>query len=779
MKTAIFSLSEHQVKITVIQRIGHLLKGLLLLIPVINVIVERWLQTSASQSQSAASPLARINSTPPSSSDHCIASNSFSTALKPAMQTRTYADIEFAGEIPVCSFSPISEKALRIWPREMRAKNPRVDVNIGWRASCFLHFGPPAVCYGFEVPLNCAVVRVEPNEAIGVVSLYFSDEGYTKRLAKALNALGCQVQYRGVDLPPGVIGPEYYHALIQFIRPEDFLFFAKKLCVQTTNEIVRFVEEKRAECKQLWGTSPIILESINQKNLFAIKDTLHQIEEVRGNHLAPPPKIWADDVAKNIGAMTSLLVPGYNSLVYAREGKNLVHVTLSEARGLSLYFPDHREGDQLYCVGHMHALRTFQGFQTLQLQSHYSNLAPNHGAPFQHGGNQYSGLIHLKEPMEIVRFLMQICKQTRDEVAAFVQEQEVGRTKLGEQILLHSKKRKAGEEDYDLRIVMSEDRHFDFSQVRLNLHKMRVAKIPDLPLEARNINVEMGLREVLNTHVDAIIENGLHDRHSKEELRQGIENILTVFRGGHYPGLPNDPLEAQVFRQRLAFFLRHVLFLLRFANEELRRIQIAHLAIGGLACAGRHVQAAFDVINVLRVHCLLPHYHDPEALGPHLSLVEQDVVKEIDRILTGVRKSLFDQLAERYRSENGGDLAHLKNVMMKSIGLERGILGAELGDYSDPYLFCAVSIPKERILQDFDALYTPAEVVRQLRLSLRYQSPTVDMGQLMDFFQLHAPKNYQEEGKQHEFLNQVLNDDYLTVKEQYIIQMLKITNHFT
>lgn len=775
---AFLNVNERGVKVTLIEKAAQVVKAILLLIPIVNIIVERCLRTPVApiSAQPILDPIPSPPSSPPESSPSTSAASS-SSSSKTRQSRPTFAGIDLAGEIRQCPFRLLSPRAIRMWPEQFRANNPRADVNIGLHASCLLHFGTPAVHLAFDHPPGCGVVRVDHNSDIGAVSISFTDEEYAQRLASSLQALGCMVSCREIDLPPGVIGPECYRSVIEFTRPDDFLFFSRKLCNQSLRQLEQFVEEKRAEHD---GPAPVILQSIKERNRRYCEDTSRQVEQIQGHFLARPQKIWGDTVAKSVGAMTSLLAPGYNSLIYAKDGKYLVHVTLDEQAGLSLHFPDCADGKGgFYKIGYAHALRTHQGLQEFHLQTSYEDLR---GGLFTHDQLQYSGVVHLKDSMEIVRFLICVCKQTREEVALFVEQMDLQDSNLGREILLQSRKRMEGEEDYDLRIVMEVDREIDIAQLRLNPDKMRVSKIPDLPEDARVINVATDLRAAFHAHIDGIMANNLNDSHTKEQLRRGIENMITVIEGGVYLGVPRDRQEAIIFRKRLQFYLRHVLFLLPFGSPELKQSQIAHLAIGGIACAGRHVQAAFDVINVLRIHCPSAIYQDAEALGSHLSLTDQALIKDLDRLLGGLRKSTVDTLAERYLHQHGGDLSHLKNSILKKIGPDRGIPGAELGDYADPHQACAVDISKEELLHDFDALYNPEEIVKQLHLSLRYGSAEARrdgdaMARAVDFFKHHAPEVYQGDARQLEFIeDEVMELDY-SIKKKYIVQMLKITNH--
>ncbi|NNM44292.1 MAG: hypothetical protein HKM07_08135 [Chlamydiae bacterium] len=667
-----------------------------------------------------------------------------------------------------------------------------VSAQIGMYASCLLPWGN-ARYHALEDKLpGCANLRVCPPKAkeSGRIHLNFTDANYAKRLSASLQAIGIVVEYQDVDIPPDESGYDYYHGAVVFTDARAFLLFAREFCLQSSSTIQEYVNVRKTEFLEKNEPLPLIISYIEQHNSKYNPTTIKKVGSIESDEIFLPPRIAVWGVSTSVGAMTSLLVSGYNSLANARQCKNIVHVTFSEDQGLSLYFPDPmnpRGG--FHSIGHSQAAKTQSGLQKHGLQFSFDQ-GVSKDRPYKdkdrdtQADRQFSGCIYSKDPETIARYLLQVCQQSRRAIKDMIENSSI-KASLGQRILEHANRQIEGEEKLDVRVILQEElTSITSAHVKVSNHRLRLSTLPDLPDEAKKIDLAATLKEEFDKLKSKIISEGLNDNHTLDQLTTGINNTILMMGGTTpYSGVPKDSIEKKIFLNSYRFHLRHVLYLLPHVPNHIKLIQMSQLAIGGFACVARMVSAVRDAYTTFICEVTSPKikafYTQDAYTDEKLSPFDRELILIIDPILAGLRSSIFELLVAKYQAKMGGDPSHTKNKFLKILKAQ-AIPGAELADYSDPYAAHGLDVNPEELNAEFDSENTPEAMINILDERLRYGK--IEMTPVIEFLQYHAPLKYhQSPHTVEEFSGEafVEHDDYipLNIKKEYLLQMLLITGH--
>jgi hypothetical protein len=492
--------------------------------------------------------------------------------------------------------------------------------------------------------------------------------------------------------------------------------------------------------------------------------------------------MYAPGVSTMIGAATALLVPGWVAFKQACFHQGIVFVEFSENMGLALYFPNAYDGSKKRIKnGAAHAKLTQKGLMEVGIAFDYQDLS-NNSVTNQFG--VYSGAIVTKDPDIIVFYLMRVCHLARQDLKDWVIAQRMKDTQLGQAVIMQSQRKLEGEKDCEVTLVMNENEQISFDRLRVNFKKLQFQPIPDLPDGAKTLDVIQLLENTFVSCQGKIQSGGFHDKYTINHLKGGINNIIRVLRGQSYSGVPTEPQQKAKFIQKLQYVLKHIFFLLPYAkNEEttidIEALSLAQLAIGGIACAGGHVQGILSVYQSLKRFSPLQAHHQGN-IDLTLPQVDLEVIEIVDAELENLRSSIFIELAASYQSLYGGDPAHFKNKILNAIGTDRAIPGAELAHYADPYANCAPTLKKEEMLKDFDEKYSPQAISDYLQNRIKYQQAGINMDKVVDFLKRHAPETYHAPNADpNAFLQEVLEDDFLRLKKEFLTQLLIISQHFS
>ncbi len=649
-----------------------------------------------------------------------------------------------------------------------------VSVSIGMHASLLIPGGNALYHREVSTLPGCPLIRIyqEPTERI---EIYFSDPTYAFRSHALLHqTIGLKCTWKEVDMPPEESGFDYYRGAIVFDDPISFLFFTRHLCSQTYKNIDEYCDARHQDLPEC-----SLIKKIKDANLnYSIdnSDIAEWTEKAKSILVPPqtlfvPPRMYAPGISRIIGAATSLLIPGWTSLREASLHQGIVYVELDEQGGLSLYFPTITESGKVIKNGAWHAQETHKGLQKIGIFFTHHDLSKN---PLKNEFGVYGGALQCKDPGIITLYLMRVCSLRREEILEFIKIKKLETTQFGKNLEITCKRKLSGEDNYTIKILMCNDQGIPLEKISINLSKLSCQSIPDLPHEVRNLDVKEQLVQTFNKVKGSIAPYA--DGKSVEDLQRGIGQIIMVLNGDPYSGVPKGE-EGKKFVQKMVFVLKHIFYLLPHAQDQenkvdIKALSLAQMAIGGLACAGGHVQAILSVYQSLKQFSPLQAHHTAQS---HLNLAHVDrvVTEIIDKELQQLRSTIFQTLVSNYTNQYGGDPAHFKNKVLKAIGKIRGIPGAEMADYLDPYEKCAPTLDQEQMLKDFDRNYSLEEILNYLNDKIRYESASVSMDPIIDFLIRHAPKDIDSE----DFLTDTINGKHL--KKPFLIQILIIAGHFS
>ncbi|HEX4839215.1 MAG TPA: hypothetical protein VFU89_02095 [Rhabdochlamydiaceae bacterium] len=652
---------------------------------------------------------------------------------------------------------------------------PGISVSIGMHASLLMPGGN--ALYHKSIPKipGCPLMKLcqTPTERI---EIYFSDPNYALRLHAFLHrTIGLSCTWKEVDMPPEESGFDYYRGAVVFEDPISFLFFTRHLCSQSYEDMKDYISARRQEFSR--GS---LLDKIEKANLhYSIDDanvtrwtSNAQTVLVNPKTLFVPPRMYAPGISRIIGAASSLLIPGWTSLREASLHQGIVYVELNEKNGLSLFFPTiTTEAGKVIKDGNRHAQETKEELQKIGLLFTPSDLSQK---LLKNEFGTYGGVLYCNDPATIALYLIRVCSLRREEVLELIGINKLEQTPFGKSLQTACKKKLAGEENYAVKILMRDDQVIPLEKVSINFSKLSCHSIPDLPDEVKNLDVKNMLRQSFKDVKNSIAPYA--DGNSLEGLQGGIEQIIKVLNGSPHSGVPHGE-EGKKFVQKMVFVLKHIFYLLPHAVEKektvnIKAVLLAQIAIGGMACAGGHVQAILSVYQSLKQFSPLQVHHAPQS---QLALAHVDrVVTELyDRELQQLRSSIFQTLVAKYTKLYGGDPAHFKNKVLKAIGKIRGIPGAEMADYLDPYAACAPNLTEQQMLKDFDEQYSLEKILEHLTEKIRYGMEGVSMAPIIDFLLRHAPENTDSD----DFLTGTISGKRL--KQPFLVQILIIAGHLS
>ena len=666
-------------------------------------------------------------------------------------------------------------------PQTLQISNRGVSTSIGMHASVLLAGGNALFHRSLPDIPGCALIRMVAEGDEQRMEICFNDRNYALHLIHSLHHVGLNCYWKEIDLSPGESSYDYYHGAIAFNETKPLIFFLRKLCHQDFRSIQDFIGARERE-----GTCLKFLGSLKDENLHysevdpQVQGWNGRVSPFNADRIIIPPKMYAPGVSTMIGAATALLVPGRVAFKQACFHQGIAFVRFSEDQGFALYFPD-AYSDRLIKSGAKHAQLTQQGLEQVGIAFDYQDLSSN---PVRNQYGDYSGVLVTKEPQTIVFYLMRVCHLARQDVRDWVIAQKMEGTELGRQVLKASERKLEGEEGYAITLLMKEEEQIPFDQLGVNLKKLQFQPIPDLPDVAKSYDVIQLLQQGFGVCEGRIQSNGFMDTYGIDQLRGGIQNIVRVLQGHPFSGVPHNPQQKAKFIQKLELVLKHIFFLLPYAKQtettiDIEALSFAQLAIGGVACAGGHVQGILSVYQSLKRFSPLQAHHQGN-MDLTLPQVDLEVIEMVDAELENLRSTIFVNLAARYKQQYGGDPAHFKNKILNAIGTERAIPGAEIAHYADPYAGCAPSLSKGQMLADFDHEYSPQAISAYLRGRIRYQQTGINMDKVINFLKRHAPEAYHASGANPaDFLGEVLEDDYIHLKGEFLAQLLIISRHFS
>jgi hypothetical protein len=662
---------------------------------------------------------------------------------------------------------------------------PGVSVSIGMHASLLMPGGNARYYKNIQTLPGCPLMKLcqTPAERI---EIYFSDLNYAFRLHAFLHqTIGLRCTWKEVDMPPEESGFDYYRGAVVFEDPTSFLFFTRHLCSQSYKEMKAYFLARRQELSK----SSLIDQELSENSFIGNMETanLHYSIEnadisqwtinatsvlVPPQTLFVPPRMYAPGISRIIGAATSLLIPGWTSLREASLHQGIVYVELDEKKGLSLSFPTIIiEPVEVIKDGNRHAQETQEGLQKIGISFTHSDLSKE---LLKNEFGSYGGALHCEDPTAIAFYLIRVCSLKREEILELIKIKKLETTSFGKSLQIACKRKLAGEDNYTVKILMRDDQVIPLEKVSINFSKLSCHSIPDLPDEAKNLDVKEMLLKTFKDQKDCIAPYA--DGNSLENLQRGIGQIVKVLNGSPHSGVPHGE-EGKKFVQKMVFVLKHIFYLLPHAEAQektvnIRAVLLAQIAIGGMACAGGHVQAILSVYQSLKQFSPLQvHHADQSQLA--LAHVDRVVIELLDRELQQFRSSIFQALAAKYKTLHGGDPAHFKNKILKAIGKIRGIPGAEMADYLDPYAACAPSLTQEQMLKDFDEQYALEKILEHLTERIRYGSEGVSMAPVIDFLLRHAPEDTDAD----DFLMATISGKHL--KQSFLVQILIIAGHLS
>jgi hypothetical protein len=602
----------------------------------------------------------------------------------------------------------------------------------------------------------------------------FKSTEYAERLAETLKEIGLKT----VKFNPSLeILNQYgfFRGGVSISDPKEIIYFIKYVCLTCPKDLITnsLMSYKTIDLKFANDLRAELSKDLNAVGIFTV------IPERR--LCLPKEKILANGISQTIGAMTSLLVPGLNSLADAKRLQNILNVSIDPQIGLSLNFEDEESAKEV-----INALLnplndgsfTKMTFASINLQTQYGT---------------YKGSICCKDPETIVRYLRQVCKLHPLDIIDLIQSPNfnthahpISESILGKKILSMAKFRLSTESAEDLG---GKTVFLDLEKISLNLYKVRLEKLsfsrlPDLSdQEAKRSlgDLKVKLGAILNNCDPSLLEDQ-GKKCDKGYMKEGMKRFVDVLDGkypNHY-GMPSGEAAKTKWCTSMCLMMKHVLVLLddTSIDELTKKNLLLSIAAGGQHCAGRYSQEASQAYASLVAQTSNPRYIDP-TINKNLCFTDITVIDKCNKLLARMRREIFEKVSALIHVKyQGEDLSHTRNRCMKLIGQDRAIPGAQVADYDDVYGGYAAQVTKENLLKEFDTEYTPEAIVEYFYKNAHFpneeigMNPAINGQELADFFGHHAPEEVQNETFGDRMMI-MMEDSLLTFKKSYLAQMLQ------
>ena len=617
--------------------------------------------------------------------------------------------------------------------------------------------------------------RIPSVELNGIgLTFRFDDEEYSNDLARALTTAGFQ-------------SVENYSPLVAIANVEEIAYFLKIICKLDINHLGNWLMDS-----EIFDTDEgaIILSYLSQDltDLLQI-DTIpdNQILQVDLPFKAGERKSY-NTLLKEIGARISLMRPGGNVIERAKQMKNIPEVSWnSEEERLVIQFTEqHYLMDLTNAIAH-------SGIRDIWFDELEEPLDE-----WEEENCIYQ--ISIGDPYEVISFLDLYCQCTRgqilfllSEVPGYLRSFPFGRTAL-EQLARPEKidaKIKqyyfAKEEREDESVFHKED--IDETLIGLTQSKMRTRAIPDVPLQANDLDREAMLEilDELNFYdpeqPDYLDPTSiLQDVRDLDEIKRYLTKLWNVAEGNiaHIYGMPRNLDDLKKYRTSLLKLLKHITYMLRSTSQFNQAMNLVNLGIGAGACGGRFIQEV-----ILAYHNLLPHTQDPlyrnQSETANFNMQETRLFHYFQEYLREKRTEIFERILGEIDAEDAGDLSHTRNYYTRHLGRKFGIPGSEAANYHDPFeQYANPHMSTADFENKFFEDYNVTDITNDLSNLVGYVTPrnrSEVREVFMDVFRLHAPDDIRDldEGE----LYGELYPDYEQPDRKYLIQMLQYLGFFS
>lgn len=475
--------------------------------------------------------------------------------------------------------------------------------------------------------------------------------------------------------------------------------------------------------------------------------------EVSGRFILPP-KIFAPGVSQMVGAMSSLIVPGINTLLNAKTLQNICYVEWNE-KDFRLYFSSSKAAE-LTGKALSRVFTDTTWFPTGKITDY---------------GN-YKGQVVFTNAKETHLYLRQICQLSPGDVLDMLNNLDP-KIKEGEFVKTIIKQNKLLLEGETLEMFGSAtkfipEEEIDLKEYIFNFERMEgQSSLPSLPPEAEKIKLEeltKLFREFYKDIPQELLKNDEGVQLTQPQCEKNLEQMLCVLTGvlPNYSGLPKNEDEKQFFRSYHQMVLRHVIYMIQLLQKQKNFedyknyvcFVLANLAVGGSHCATRYSQELSLAYQSLAAHQSLPLYAESGFSMPDemtcLPMVDLEAFRSLHSILTKVRTDVFNTLCEQIfsRCPPPADKSHVRLNVLKLIGKERGIPGYEGAQYRDIYQIMGGNFTKEQLLKEFDEIFSVQATIPALSHRFNGLKPgQKHTAQVMDCYKHHSAncEQYAEE----------------------------------
>lgn len=603
----------------------------------------------------------------------------------------------------------------------------------------------------------------------------FKSAEYAQRLSETLKAIGLS----SVKFDPNLeILNKYgfFRGCVSISDPKQIIYFIKYICdVSYPQDLIKNSLNNYKTIDQPFAAK--LLAELNAD--LSQVGSFSQIQ--KDSLIIAKEKILAEGISQTIGAMTSLLIPGLNSVADAKRLQNILNVSIDSKEGLSLNFADEKSAKKVLKALH----KPPHGEAFVKMTFAPIDLNTKYG--------RYNGAIRCNDPQTIIRYLRQVCKLHPLDIIDLVQSKNFNegvthpilQSDLGQQLLSMAKFRLSNETAEDLggKTLFQNLKQIDLDLYEVCFEKLGFSKLPDLSDDEakRPLNDLITKLDTLLLNCDPSILEDEGKKCSPQYMREGMQKFVAVLNGDsdHY-GMPSGNAAKAKWRTSMCLMMKHVLVLLddTAIDGTSKKNLLLSIAAGGKHCAGRYSQEASQAYASLAAQTSNPRYID-SSINKNLCFADITVISKCKKLLERMRREIFEKVCAVVHVEfHGQDMSHTRNRCMKLIGQDRGIPGAQVADYEDVYELYAAHVSKDQLLKKFDSFYTPHAITEYFYKNAHYPDQTLGMkpeinGQdLVDFFVHHAPEDVQQ-GTLEDKMEIIVEDSLLTIKKTYLIQMLQ------
>lgn len=614
------------------------------------------------------------------------------------------------------------------------------------------------------------------------LSIGFADENYARRLYHALHDTGfTTTEFETLNINLSYIKEKH---CIRIYNPLEVAVFLRDLCQQELNSIGKWLVDENFFNSD-FGELLLYFLNSNRPDGYLIPKTPQTYL------FYPELEICNPDLSKIVGALTTLLRPGGNTLQKAIDMDDIADVEIGEDDKLSMIFINRNYTKDLH--------RTLEELGYSSITYEEVNVESNEMIDSSWDVTERGKLL-IESPEEITRFLIEICKLNPTQVLLLLRQQGKHESELAAEIDEAMEMMNLFESQPPLGPEMKlSDKEIDENRYKINRQKMFAKPIPPLPAQAEMLDCDDMVRISLELNVTQPDKEGyldpatiLIDDHgsseSLEHLPLLIEKYWKVAKGKvpHLMGMPNNVADRDKFTGDLLLLLKHITFLLPNVNPFTQALILLPLAIGSNHCAGRYMQEAIRAFQLLKGFSSNPIYLDQD-LPEDFSLNEQQLHSYLEKFLEEKRIQALERVISKiyhdaFEHHGSVDIVHVRNYYMRLIGKDLGIPGYEAASYNDIYQnLAARGITRSQFKKRFFSYYNPQTMISDVAKLITIEAQEENSAQIkriraevrdaaQEFFKMHAPEEY--ENSKSDFLEKIY-PDYIHPERKFVSQMLE------